>query len=94
MSHFVITANRLTDGQVIFQTANATWSETISDAELIDGKERLPLALERAEKASGLAVGPYEVPVDLTDSGPVPLKYRERLRLVGPSITYLKHEAA
>lgn len=93
MSHFVITANRLNDGIVIFKTANG-WSEHIASAEIAHGKDAVADLLSRAELDPAVAVGPYEIAVELNGAEPRPLKYRERIRLTGPSVDYLKPQAA
>jgi hypothetical protein len=93
MSHFIITANRLNDGIVIYKTQNG-WSEHIGAAETAVGKEAAATLLTAADLDPAIAVGAYEIAVDLQGGTPVPLKYRERLRLDGPSIDYLNARAA
>ena len=93
MSHFVITANRLNDGIVIFKTENG-WSEHIASAEIAHGKEAAGLLLSQAELDPAVAVGAYEIAVELDGATPRPVKYREQLRVSGPSIDYLKSRAA
>lgn len=93
MSLNVITANRLNDGVVIFLTADG-WSEDLRDAAIADGKDETAGLLARAEAEPGIAVGPYEIAVERTEEGLRPLRYRERIRLTGPSVDYLKPQAA
>lgn len=93
MSHFIITANRLNDGVVIYKTQNG-WSEHIAAAETVAGKDAAATLLASAELDPAIAVGAYEVAVELDGATPVPLKYRERLRVTGPSIDYVNAKAA
>jgi hypothetical protein len=69
----IYTANRLGDGRVVFLDAGFAWVEAI-EAGLAAGQ-----ASERRQEV----VGVYAVDVD--EDGR-PLKQRERIRAVGPSI--------
>ncbi len=64
MSHFIITANRLNDGVVIYKTQNG-WSEHIGAAETAAGREAAAGLLASAELDPAIAVGAYEIAVDL-----------------------------
>jgi hypothetical protein len=81
----VFTANRLRDGRVVWFGVEGTWRDRI------DGTT--PFAPAAAEEGLALAqqgerdqqvVGVYAVEVD--PAGPTPLKFRERLRVQGPSV--------
>ena len=85
----VFTANRLLDGKVIWLAAltpEPVWSDDIAAALVFSGGD-----MEQAEaagaagEAAQFLVGPYAVPVDVTTSGLVPQKVRERIRVTGPS---------
>jgi hypothetical protein len=85
----VFTANRLLDGKVIWLEALSpapVWGESIATALVFSGGD---LSQAEAAGAAGAAaqflVEPYAVPVDVTTSGPVPQKVRERIRVSGPS---------
>ncbi|ANK82694.1 MAG: hypothetical protein TEF_19245 [Rhizobiales bacterium NRL2] len=93
MSLNVITANRLNDGVVIFLTGTG-WSTDLQQAETAEGKEATAALLTRAEAEPGVAVGPYEIAVERIGEELHPLRYRERLRMSGPSVDYLKPQAA
>ena len=78
-----VTANRLTDGRVIYRTAEGGWSSALTDAVRLD-EEAAKDVLIAAEAESGIAVGPYLI--DLDASGPAGQKWRrESIRLAGPS---------
>jgi hypothetical protein len=78
-----ITANRLTDGRVIYRTRDGNWSSQIADAQHLDdtaASELMPVA----ETEFGIAVGPYLIDIDT--AGPAGQKWRrESIRIAGPS---------
>ena len=84
----VLTANRLSDGIVVFLTAGGGWSEWIDNAVVARG----PAAAAELEQAALAAaqsqrvVAPYLVDVTETESGIVPVHHRERMRTKGPSV--------
>lgn len=91
----IITANSLKDGLVVFQAAGG-WSYDIREAEVLDGKETVASALERAQAdaARNIVVDPYAVTVTLTGAGLVPTRLRERIRAEGPTTGSSKSTAA
>ncbi len=81
-----LTANRLTDGEVVFW-ARGRWVERFSEAELFDD-EALANAAEAAGKSQPTAVvDPYLIEVAPVEDGVAPVAYRERLRALGPTNT-------
>ena len=91
MSSKAVTANRLTDGSVVYLTDAGAWSEWLNEAALAGdevGAERL-LARGRADAATRV-VEPYLIDVVESDGLLAPLRYREVLRARGPSI-HLDH---
>jgi hypothetical protein len=90
----IITANRLRDGAVVFQAAGG-WSVDVSQAEMLDGKETVAAALDRAkaDAARNLVVDPYPIAVTLTAAGVVPTRLRERIRAEGPTTGHSKRPA-
>lgn len=78
-----LTANRLTDGRVIYRTAEGQWSTDILDAQQLTDEAATAL-LPVAETEFGVAVGPYII--ELEDDSPAGQKWRrESIRLGGPS---------
>ena len=79
----VITANRLTDGRVVYRRKDGDWGYDIEAAELFtddDAKE----ALESALSEERSVVGPYLIDVEARE--PTGQKrLRETIRLTGPS---------
>ena len=86
MSSKAVTANRLTDGSVVYLTDAGAWSEWLNEAALAgdeEGAERL-LSRGRADAATRV-VEPYLIDVVESDGLLAPLRYREVLRARGPS---------
>jgi hypothetical protein len=80
----ILTANDLDTGDVIFWTG-AAWSRHLPDAILlVDGEAALPDVI--GQPASRLAVDAYAIEAEATDQGPRPIRNRERLRALGPSV--------
>ena len=82
----VFTANRLRDGQVVWLAAGDRWAEALVEAQIFEGEDvARGRALAEAWVPRQIVVGPYDVEVDRTDEGPLPLKIRERIRASGPT---------
>ncbi len=81
-----VTANRLTDGVVVYLTPSGDWSECVADAAWSSEKTGQQGLLAQAE-GDGRVVGPYAFAVDLDDRGrPYATSNREIIRSHGPSI--------
>ena len=82
----IVSANRLTDGRVVYLTRDDGWSESIIDGRSAATKEESADLLADAERAveAGIVVAPYLV--SMADDGGTfaPLHFRERIRLFGP----------
>ncbi len=83
----VITANRLTDGVVVFQTADGGWSEDFNRAAVLPDPGATAGALQRAkqDEASNIVVDPYSVTVEERNGHFVPKALREAIRAAGPT---------
>jgi hypothetical protein len=88
----IVTANRLGDGRVVFQTASG-WSHEIARATLLDTAEAVAAALDRAnaDAAANLVVEPYAIAVRSSAEGPIPTRLRERIRAEGPTTGSSRH---
>lgn len=84
----VFTANRLRDGRVVWLAGAAdAWVDSIAEARVFPPEEAATgLALAQAGERAQQVVGTYGVEVALQAGRPVPLKFRERLRVQGPSV--------
>ncbi len=79
----VVTANDLRTGRVVW-LGTAGWTGDIAAARVFAPDDAAAaLALGQAAERAQLVVGAYTVEVS---PGPVPAKFRERLRAAGPSV--------
>ena len=79
----VVTANRLTDGIVVYLAPKGEWSEDIDKARRAETEGETKALEAEAEKAvrERIVVGAYPMPVALKDDGTVdPISVRERIR--------------
>ncbi len=84
----VLTANRLTDGVVVFLGNNGDWIEGIGHAVVARSPEeaRALEAQGARDTARNVVVDAYLVEVREAADGLVPIRTRERVRVAGPSI--------
>ena len=84
----VITASRLADGVVVFQTPDQDWSEDFNRAAVRADAAATAAALARAkeDEAQNLVVEPYAVPVEIRNGHVVPKALREAIRAAGPTV--------
>ena len=91
----VVTANRLTDGVVIYRTAQQAWSTDIAEAAVVTTAAAACELLAAAVADDIGAVQPYVAPVELAESRSVqPGNLRERIRLRGPTFALPGQSAA
>jgi Protein of unknown function (DUF2849) len=83
----VITANRLTDGVVVFQTADEGWSEDFNRAAVLPDAAATASALVRAkqDEVNNIVVDPYAVVVEERNGHMAPKALREAIRAAGPT---------
>ncbi|BBK32645.1 uncharacterized protein DUF2849 [Stella humosa] len=87
MTGQIVTANRLTDGVVVFLTPAAGWSDAVAEAALFDTASAAEgLAKGQADVARHIVVGAYLVDAEPGPAGPVPVEFRERIRARGPTV--------
>jgi hypothetical protein len=84
----VLTANRLGDGTVVFLDFEGAWSENLAEAVIARSPDEARALQDRGtyDAEHNLVVEPYLVEVRETAGGFVPIRYRERVRVAGPSI--------
>jgi hypothetical protein len=84
----VITANRLTDGVVVFQTIDDTWTEDFIRAAVLSDPQATAGALARAkqDEANNIVVDPYAIVVEERNGHLAPKALREAIRATGPTI--------
>lgn len=78
----VVTANRLTDGIVVYLAAGDEWTEQIANARVADSEEEVKALETIAENAvrERIVISAYPMPVALNDGAIDPLSVRERIR--------------
>jgi hypothetical protein len=79
----VVTANRLTDGIVVYLAVDGEWTEEIANARVADDEAETKALEAIADNAvrERIVVGPYPMAVGLKDDGAIdPLSVRERIR--------------
>ena len=88
MAQQMITANRLSDGAVVFLASGGRWVEHFAEGRLANNEAEAGALQQIAEAAVTCAevVGPYLIDVGLLDGRLQPTRYRERIRAEGPSI--------
>ncbi len=82
----IVSANDLMSGYTIY-LGDAGWTSDIADAEIAHDQATADTLLAAAERQPEIAVGPYLV--DVTGhlgSDPAPTKYREVIRVSGPTV--------
>jgi len=86
----IITANRLGDGRVVFLNPSGGWSLAVAEARAFEDGPELDqaLAYSQEQQKARVVVEPYAVDVEIRDGAPEPIRLRERIRAVGPSIVY------
>lgn len=86
-SNFILTANRLREGEVVYWRAGA-WTARLADAEIFADKKSADSALKVADDAvkDRVVVAPYLFEVHVEDGVIRPVKEREIIRAAGPTV--------
>ncbi len=84
MSLKALTANRLTDGEVVFWNAGQ-WVDRFSQSEIFNDDAAAEVAETAAKAHITQLVDPYLIDVIEVEGGRVPVSYRERVRALGPT---------
>ncbi len=84
----VVTANRLDDGLAVFYKADDSWHSSIDQASQVDAGPEAEALLAQAsdEKNQLCVVGPYLIDIDKEGGHVTPVRYREMIRTLGPSV--------
>jgi len=86
----MVTANRTSDGAVIYRTASQGWSVRLVDAAIVRTADEARVLLAEAVADDVGAVGAYIAPVKLAGDGRVePGNLREHIRRDGVTIDLL-----
>lgn len=88
MSLKALTANRLSDGLVVFLRQDGTWSLDVAEARAVE-TDTDTADLEgagRDAEAADLVTGAYLIDVERADTGVMPTRNKERIRALGPTV--------
>lgn len=91
MTLHAVTANRLTDGQVVYLTPDLFWSESLQASRIVKAGAAAEALLQAAQDSveAQVVVEPYLIPVDRGAAGDQPpraIGQRETIRAAGPSV--------
>jgi hypothetical protein len=91
MADRIVTANRLSDGLVVYLCGagwGAAWSERIEDARIARAEEDAATLLAQAEGPGQevRVIGPYLIEVAREGAVPRPVSHREAIRAQGPTV--------
>lgn len=83
----MITANRLSDGAVVYLAQSDIWSNDIKDgyAVGVSDIEKLVTVAEQAVQDC-VIVAAYAIAVEPQDDGYRPVRFREQIRAQGPTV--------
>ena len=81
----ILTANRLSDGAVVYRTAEGGWAERLTAAQIVDDVPRAEAEGKQAQDAR-IVVGAYLMDVKGDGAALAPVKMREIIRAAGPSV--------
>jgi Protein of unknown function (DUF2849) len=83
----IVTANRLTDGRVVYLAEGERWVEALRGSRIAHSDDEAKTLLAIGEDAAKQrhVVAPYLIDVVVEDGRVWPVRYREVLRAVGPS---------
>lgn len=86
----IISANRLSDGIVVYLTGSG-WVVSIGAAAILNAEDAIDAGLATAKRAVAnreiVDVAAIDVTLD-ENSAPVPVRLRERIRAFGPTVEY------
>jgi hypothetical protein len=84
----VITANRLSDGAVVFLDFEGAWNTDFAQANIASSPDEVRALEDRGayDAQRNIIVEPYLVELRDLDGRLVPVRQRERVRIAGPSI--------
>ncbi len=88
MSLQALTANRLSNGRVVFLKEDGNWTLDVSEARAVEAETDIA-DLEgagRDAEAAQLVTGAYLIEVARTANGVAPLRNKERIRALGPTV--------
>lgn len=87
-ANYVVTANELLSGDVVFRNANGGWTPGIDAAQVLDTQDKAFVALGEAQKdeRANIVMAPVLIEVALNEGAVRPVHIRERIRALGPTV--------
>lgn len=82
---FMVTANRLADGRVVYLAEGDVWSERYDEGRATRDAAERDRWLAWAKRQEAVVCGAYAIEAALDASGRRSLSARERLRALGPA---------
>ncbi len=90
----VVSANRLSDGVVVFLDDSGHWTRKLELAALARDKRAGEVLLERGKAEAFSVIDPFLVAVSEDDDGTIePLSLREKIRVAGLTFQVIASEA-
>lgn len=88
MTQRVLTANRLSDGLVVYLGAGGAWTTSLPDADLASDEQSEARLTEIGEHAAAdqQIVDPYLIDVTAENGTRRPVRFREAIRADGPTV--------
>ena len=85
---YVVTANELLSGDVVFRNANGGWSPGIDAAAVVDSQDKgfVELAEAQKDERANIVIAPVLIEVTVDDGAIRPVHIRERIRALGPTV--------
>jgi hypothetical protein len=81
----VVTANRLTDGAVIYRAAVGGWTTRLDAAAVVTTAQDAKNLLAQVSTDKNNVIDPYIAPVEIIEGRIGPGNLRERIRVEGPT---------
>lgn len=88
MPGFVISANRVHDGGVVYLDPDRRWTSRLAAAATYGAQDH-EAAIAWARTQEALVCDPHAIKVRETPDGPAPLDAKQRIRAAGPEATLL-----
>ena len=82
----IISANRLTDGRIVYRDGAGHWTVDVTAAARFADKKALEPGLEAAKADMAVNLVVEIEAVELQGDGKTPVTMRDRIRVAGPSI--------
>jgi sulfite reductase (NADPH) hemoprotein beta-component len=88
MTEKIVTANRLSDGAVVYLQAGGKWGTQLTEALIVGDADQEAAALRLAADAhaENLVIGAYAMAVETENGAAKPTSQRERIRHLGPTV--------